>query len=253
MPKVALDDSLFIEYFRFKNGKNSDYQLIESLLSHLKMPFVLSACQAIRCNQVQKDADGSELLSAPILGSLLGGGSSNFTMEELAGKSQYHLILTEDQTKFKYPYLNINKKNIELNYSKTCLESNSRKEIRDHLKSLCSDAINITICDNYFFSITWGSVDITTEKLFDDIFPKKKLTIQFVSNSKSVKKHTPLIDAKYTDWTVAKYKGGCYSSNNHDRYLIIEKEDKTVEVMLSSGFIYLWKKEKEITCIFRDV
>ena len=47
--KVALDDELFIEYFRFKNGKSQNNQLMNKLFSHLKMPFVNDTSQALRC------------------------------------------------------------------------------------------------------------------------------------------------------------------------------------------------------------
>ncbi|PQJ59210.1 hypothetical protein BTO01_20445 [Vibrio jasicida] len=254
MGKVALDDALFVEYFRFKNGKSSDHSLVGNLLSNLKMPFVQSPCQAFRCHQglTQQDKDGFEVISAPLLRAFLSSGYPSITIEELAKKSQYHLVLTADATKTKYPYLNINNKNIELNYSKTCLKGESRDEMVEHLTSLCADAIKVTICDNYFFATPWSSSLPTTEKLFDHILPKKSLTIQFVSNSKSVKAHETLIKTKHSGWSVSKYNGTCYSPQNHDRYLIIDKPEKSVEVMLSSGFIYLWKTEKEITCVFRE-
>lgn len=254
MGKVALDDDLFVEYFRFKNGKSSNHFLIGNLLSNLKMPFVQSGCQAFRCHQglPQKDKDELQIISAPLLSAYLSGGYPSNTIEELAKKSQYHLVLTADDTKFKYPYLNINKKNIELNYSKTCLKDESRHDMIDHLKSLCSDAIKVTICDNYLFTTPW-TVDSTTEQLFDYILPKKNLCIEFVSNSRSVKNHIPHVRVKHGDWHVSRYSGTCYSSQNHDRYLIIEKPTQSIEVMLSSGFLYLWKDKKEITCIFREI
>ncbi|MEZ8616022.1 hypothetical protein AB6D33_09225 [Vibrio splendidus] len=255
MGKVALDDDLFIEYFRFKNGKSSNHSLVGNLLSNLKMPFVQSSCQAFRCHQGlnQDEKNKLEIISAPILSAFLSGGCPSNTLEELAKKSKYHLVLTADETKTKYPYLNINKKNIELNYSKTCLKGNSRAEILNHIKSLCEDATKVTICDNYFFTPAWSNVGHTTEKLFDDIIPKNTLNIQFVSERKPVKDHIPHVKAKHSDWCVSINSGAGYSSNNHDRYLIIEKSNQSIEVMLSSGFIYLWKDNKEITCIFREV
>lgn len=40
-------------------------------------------------------------------------------------------------------------------------------------------------------------------------------------------------------------------TNMHDRYLIIEYPSYTYEVILSSGFEYLFSDAKEITCVFR--
>ncbi|MEZ8056226.1 hypothetical protein [Vibrio atlanticus] len=255
MGKVALDDELFIEYFRFKNGKTTDHSLVCNLLSHLKLPFVQSSCQAYRCHQALKGLEGDEgqIISPALLSAFLSGGIQTKTIEELGKMSRYHLVLTADDNRNSYPYLNINERNIELNYSKTCLKGEPRSEITNHLESLCTDATKITICDNYFFAQKWGDGGITTENFFDEILPKKDLVIEFVSKSKSVKKHKPLVTAKQTSWNVTQYNGACYSTQNHDRYLIIEKPNQKIEVMLSSGFIYLWKPEKEITCIFREI
>ncbi|TVU79108.1 hypothetical protein FQP87_01440 [Vibrio tasmaniensis] len=255
MGKVALDDELFIEYFRFKNGKSTNHSLVSNMLSHLKLPFVQSSCQAYRCYQglTEQERDESQIISPSILSAFLSGGIQTRTLEELGKMSKYHLVLTADNQRNTYPYLNINAKNIELNYSKTCLRGESRSDIVSHLESLCADATKITICDNYFFAPAWSSGGITTEKFFDEILPKKMLTIEFVSNSKSVKEHKPLVRSKDTNWSVVRYNGVCYSTQNHDRYLIIEKPNQCIEVMLSSGFIYLWKPEKEITCVFREV
>ena len=37
----------------------------------------------------------------------------------------------------------------------------------------------------------------------------------------------------------------------HDRYLIIEYPTHSYEIILSSGFEYLFSDKKEITCVFR--
>lgn len=37
----------------------------------------------------------------------------------------------------------------------------------------------------------------------------------------------------------------------HDRYLIIEYPTHSYEIILSSGFEYLFSDRKEITCVFR--
>lgn len=160
MGKVALDDELFIEYFRFKNGKTTDHSLVCNLLSHLKLPFVQSSCQAYRCHQALKGLEGDEgqIISPALLSAFLSGGIQTKTIEELGKMSRYHLVLTADDNRNSYPYLNINERNIELNYSKTCLKGEPRSEITNHLESLCTDATKITICDNYFFAQKWGTV-----------------------------------------------------------------------------------------------
>ncbi|MDD9156863.1 hypothetical protein PVK64_11825 [Aliivibrio sp. S4TY2] len=259
MDKVTLDDNLFIEYFRFKNGKSEDHDLIYKLLSNLKMPFVKAPCQAFRCFQKLNTEENDEynlhdLFSPALMSSFLSGGYPQKTIEELAKDSKYKLILTADSSKDSYPYLNINNPNIELNYSKTCQASVDRADLIEHLKSLCENADKVTICDSFFFSDWNVQGALTTEKLFDDILPKKILTIEFVGYGTKTRQRKPYIEGKHVEWTMEGYQGERYSLNsNHDRYFIIHKPNSTIEVILSSGFIYLWKNTKEITCVLRAI
>ncbi|MCF7486990.1 hypothetical protein [Vibrio sp. A2-1] len=254
MPKVTLDDDLFIEYFKFKNGKSEDHGLVHNLFSHLKMPFVESPCQMHRCHQ-SMIAEGAESIFSPaLLTRFLSGGYPTKSLEELSKLSKYRIILTSDTSKHSFPYLNVNTPNVELNYSKSCTSSVLRNDLLDHIKSLCNDASKVVICDNYFFSDWNISGAITTELLFDTILPKKRLDIEFVSYGRKTRARKSAIEAKHAEWTVKRYTGGRYSTeNNHDRYLVIEKPNHSIEVMLSSGFLYLWKLDKEINCVFREL
>ncbi|MGR2665657.1 hypothetical protein [Vibrio campbellii] len=254
MPKVTLDDDLFIEYFKFKNGKSEDHGLVHNLFSHLKMPFVESPCQIYRCHQSMIAKGGESIFSPALLTSFLAGGYPTKSLEELAKLSKYRIILTSDVNKHCFPYLNVNSPNVELNYSKSCTPSAPRNDLLEHIKSLCIDANKIVICDNYFFS-DWGKNGaITTELLFDNILPKKRLDIEFVSYGRKTRSRKSAIEAKHSEWTMKGYTRGRYSTeNNHDRYLVIEKPNHSIEVMLSSGFLYLWKVDKEINCIFREL
>ncbi|ELA7286602.1 hypothetical protein Q9885_001699 [Vibrio parahaemolyticus] len=254
MPKVTLDDDLFVEYFKFKNGKSEDHNLVHNFFSHLKMPFVKSPCQIHRCHKLMLATDGVSIFSPELLTSFLGGGYPKKSLEDLAKLSKYRIILTSDTSKNSFPYLNVNSPNVELNYSKNCTSNVSRNDLLDHIKSLCVDANKIVICDNYFFS-EWGKNGaITTELLFDTILPKKPLDIEFVSYGQKTRARKPYIEAKHSEWTIQGYNRKRYSrENNHDRYLVIEKPNHSIEVMLSSGFLYLWKLDKEINCVFREL
>ncbi len=246
LEKVAIDDELYIEYFRFKHGKSQRQNLVDKLFSHLKMPFVQAPCQYLRCEPNLPDA---AKLSTAMKTQLLATGSPDKTEQQLAEASLYQLILTNDKHKMLFPYLNINQPGVELNYSKTCSPNESRAQLLTHLTALCTDAHKVVICDDYLFG-EWSQA-ISTEKLFDDILPKKTLNIEFVTGHKKAKKRA--IGKKYKDWSITAYSGTLYSKDsNHDRYLLIEKPHVTIEAMLSSGFLYLWKTTKEITCVFRE-
>ncbi|MCE7566221.1 hypothetical protein LZS85_08855 [Aliivibrio fischeri] len=254
MPKVTLDDDLFIEYFKFKNGKSEDHSLVHNFFSHLKMPFVKSPCQIHRCHKSMIAKRGESVFSTALLASFLSGGYPTKSLEELAKQSKYRIILTSDPNKHSFPYLNVNSPNVELNYSKSCTSNVPRNDLIDHIKSLCVDANKIIICDNYFFSGWNENGAITTEPLFDTILPKKQLDIEFVSYGKKTRAKKNRIETKHSEWTMQSYTRGRYSrENNHDRYLVIEKPNHSIEVMLSSGFLYLWKLDKEINCVFREL
>ncbi|MFT4929534.1 MAG: hypothetical protein ACI8WB_005668 [Phenylobacterium sp.] len=247
--KVAVDDPLFIEYFRFKHGQSQHLSLVDKLFSHLKMPFVMAGCQYLRC---EKDLPDGAKQSAAMKAQLLASGAPDKTEEQLAASSVYQLILTNDKAKTIFPYLNISQSNVELNYTKTCVPAQSRTSLLNHLKALCAGADKVVICDQYFFA-NWSDV-ISTKSLFTHILPRKALSIEFVGKGYGKSNRQADIEAIEPNWTLKTYSGSSYShKSNHDRYLLIEKQDEKVEVILSSGFLYLWKPDKEISCIFRQL
>jgi hypothetical protein len=98
--------------------------------------------------------------------------------------------------------------------------------------------------------------------LFDHILPKTPLLIEVVGLGKGTsgksgrnrRQRIAAIKGKCNVWEVERYSGTEYSKDkNHDRYLLITTPNGSYEVMLSSGFIYLWKQNKEITCVIREI
>lgn len=110
--EVAIDDELYIEYFRFKHGQSQRLGLMDKLFSHLKMPFVSVGCQYLRCEDRLPEAAKT---SAAMKVQLLANGAPEKTEAQLAAASLYQLILTNDKQKTAFPYLNISQSNIELN------------------------------------------------------------------------------------------------------------------------------------------
>lgn len=255
MGTVVLDDQLFVEYFRFKKGLSEDQLLLQNLLSNLKMPFITEPCQTLRCyKSLDTREQKQEIFSPELLHAILSRGSQSvLSLEELALKTKYHLILTTDKSKETFPYLNINNPKIELNYTSTIAISQPRTKLREQIKALCSDATKIIICDNYFFS-EWDNPTKCTELLFDDLLPRKELIIEFVQyGTKISRNRKPLIESKCNTWKVTGYGGTNYSKSNHDRFLVIEKPSQSIEIMLSSGFLYLWQHSRELTAVFKEV
>ncbi|NVP00931.1 hypothetical protein HWA77_11975 [Photobacterium damselae subsp. damselae] len=256
LPKVALDDTLFVEYFKFKNNKSTDHELIYKLISNLKMPFAQSNLQALRCiNELTESLSIDEvhsIISPELQTAYISGGLINESLEELSQKTLYKILLTNDESKNEFPYVNISSPCIEINYSKYCSPNDSRTSLLDHIKELCSNATKIVICDNYLPK-HWQR----TKNLFVDILPKNSLNIEYIEvppypnyTAYSIKKTE--IESICSLWVVSENTTNLYQ-NRHDRYLRIISDTNTIEIILSSGFDYLWRTNKEITCLFREL
>ena len=254
MGAVVLDDQLFVEYFKFKNGLCENQLLLQNLLSNLKMPFITEPCQTLRCYN-DLDDEHKYILPPEFLHAAISRGSvTTQSLEDLASRTKYHLILTSDEDKETFPYLNINNPKIELNYTSSFEADQCRSKLREQIKALCIDANKIIISDNYFFS-SWTETPHSTQALFDDLLPQKELVIEFVQYGKSTRRnHKPAIERKFNGWSVQAYSGtGSYSRSKHDRFLVIERPSQSIEIMLSSGFLFLWKDTSEITAVFREI
>ena len=256
--QVAIDDSLFIEYFLFKNGKSTNINLIHNFLTHLKLPFVFDTSQAIRCvnilNQNLDTEDTEDIISPEIQSSFFAMGSPTTTEQDLAFISKYKVILTNNNSNINYPYLNINTPVIELNYSISCLKGENRTQLISHISELCKDADKIIIYDKYLWTNWNNGSAIDNRRLFTDIFPDKNLEIEISCGKKAInRKRSSILNIRPGKWTVESKINNYHDKNNHDRYLKIYKQNITLELILTSGFIYLWNETKEITCIIRDL
>jgi hypothetical protein len=74
----------------------------------------------------------------PLVASLAGAGLIGQTVEELAKKTRYRIIL--DENKQDFPYVSINKDPLQNNYILTCLPGQNREKATDYVKALLSDA-----------------------------------------------------------------------------------------------------------------
>lgn len=249
MSKIVLSDELFVSYKTFHTLATPTTQQrkrYQRVLSNFVHPFKTNIEQLKRC----KGELGDEVykrLAPPLIASSKKGQS----LQELAKETTYQFILTDSDTEVDLPYVNVKTQNVKQLYTTTCLAGESRQELIKHIEELCSKAKKILICDNYFAE-NWGR----TQALFQSVLPRKKLTVEFVETNpalvcalNSSKINDTEIQKIFGDWNTVQSTDGNYS-NRHDRYL---KIDNKLEVMLSSGFAYLWNNSKEITCVFKEI
>ncbi len=224
---LVLSDELLEEYLKFKDNNKYNKDIIEKLLHYYKPVYITNISQYERIKHEIKP-DLKKALSANRL--------TNQSLEELALKTKYKIILSSKRSDF--PYVNINHDNIENNFTGTFLRSESRSKAIEHIKSLSYAAKkSILVYDRYFYNKE-DNADILI-----NLLPRKKLEIIYQHNSFSEPQINKL-KSQCAEWT---FRDDNFT-DNHDRYLII---DDNVEIILTSGFSYLSDFTKEITYIVR--
>jgi len=232
---LVLSDDLLKEYYAFKHNKGGDSSDIEALLSFYK-PHITNIAQLKRIGITKK----------PILNRLLASGRTHqtHTLLELADITKYKIILDKKRT--DYPYVSISKDEIENNFSATYYKNQPRYKAREHIKALLKNAQHIFLYDKYF-SNNWNSCN-SYKNFFIELVPKKKLTIWYSDN------HLVSIESKiktiHKDWLIKKDSINKNHRDLHDRYIII---DSKIEIILTSGFDYLFDESKDFTYIIRDL
>lgn len=227
---LVLSDELLSVLFEFKKGQIQNPQLVERFLSYYHSNYLTNTAQLIRINQA--DPSLLQLLSAS--------GYVSQNLDELVKETRYKIIL--NTTNSNYPYVNINNDKIEKNFSLTFKTNENRKKAIEIIKALCAEAKSILIVDKYFFeNINWKD----TKKIFHEILPKNPLKLSF-TNGKLKQVHIAEIKKIYPHWKIPPSNN---SKDSHDRYLII---DDKIEIILSSGFSYLFATDKDLTLLIRE-
>lgn len=224
---LVLSDELLSIYFDFKQDNISDNRLLEKFLSYFHPPHLTNVDQLTRIG----------ITDPSILQQLAAQSLTTQTLEELVEQTCYKLILNTENS--DYPYVNINNDSVEKNFSMTFRVGERRDKAIHLITALCADANFILIFDRYFCH-NWND----TENFFDRIVPKKRLTILHDGhlNNKSTE-----IKRIFNNWTVKPDRHHTFA-NSHDRYLLI---DGKIEIILSSGFQYLFASDKDLTCLIR--
>lgn len=228
---LVLSDELLKLYFDFKNSKDVNADLLTKLLRY-HAPFITSVKQLQKIGYDADSAYMTQLLAQELI-------SDN--LEELAEKTIYKIILnTENST---YPYVNINGDVLEKNFNLSFKSMEKREKAQDLIRALCSNSKNILIYDKYIKD-NWNN----SKKFFELLLPKRKLTILYFDNQIKQEQKSELKKI-CGNWTIKKDTENRLKSC-HDRYLLI---DNNIEILLSSGFDYLFDESKDFTCLIRDL
>lgn len=224
---IALEDDVYQIFHDFKHGNTSEKHAVECLLQLYKPPHITNV------NQLERlDIDNK-----PLKMQLLQSGLVKQSLDELADKTLYKVVLSESDDKF--PRVNIYEDQLCNNYTITCKPAQSRAKALDLLSAMLKEAKNVLIYDTYL-NANWKD----TKQLFE-YFPKKSLSIFFAFDLDQKTKTE--LKSMCSAWKILRDKRNTYSSH-HDRYLLI---DGQMEVLITSGIDYLFDKDKESTLMVR--
>ncbi|WP_083234180.1 hypothetical protein [Candidatus Marithrix sp. Canyon 246] len=223
---IVLSDELLKAYYDFKNAKHVDPQIITNLLKYYSRHLTNIA----QLKRIAIEVDNS------VSKKLLRKGYINQTLEELCEQTKYKLILNTERN--DYPYININADKIERNFTATYNKNESRDKTIKHIKALCRNAKYIFIYDKHMN-------DKVIQKI-SHILPQKKLNIIYKAKQLSQVQISSL-KKECKDWKIQQDSKNTYH-DYHDRYLLI---DNNIEIILTSGFDYLFDENKDFTYIVR--
>ncbi|EOB2174557.1 hypothetical protein ACT7GF_000561 [Campylobacter upsaliensis] len=239
---MVLEDDLAEELCNFRNNEIKKYEIntIERILHYYK-PLILLRSEYIR--RYYKDK--------AILRSILSNNAHiNFdaSLEELAKKTIYKIILSKDKDNF--PYVNILNDKIENNLTTSFDKNEDRKKAKEHLKALFLNANYLFVYDKFINNNQEQFIEFVKE-----CFPKKSLKIfypiedgmKFPNNLCSGLKNI------YKKWSIVENKNTEINKKYdylHDRYIIVDNE---IQIILTSGIDNLMDIEKDFTYIIREL
>ncbi|CAA6811010.1 MAG: Unknown protein [uncultured Sulfurovum sp.] len=234
---IVLDDELLKEFYEFKHNGSYDNETIQNLLHYYK-PHITNVAQLQRVG----------INNASLFAQLAQSNLTHQTPRGLCDKTTYKIILHKDKT--YYPYVKISEDILENNYTSTFYKNVPRAKAQNHIKALLKDASRIFLYDTSIKK-QWD----TSKKFFLELVPRKNLNIFYVQFPE-YKSHLNHLDKNHVkelknicvDWSISKDMSNTEYENLHDRYLII---DSTIEVILTSGFDYLFDENKDFTYIVR--
>jgi len=244
--ELVLSNKLFSLYKRFhsiESPTTKEIRTYEKLLNKISFPIETNAAQIINC---KASHNLPEHIYDDLIAPFLSVGNYE-SLENLSQSTFYKLILTTNDVDRCFPYFNINKDEIDKVYSITCEIDASRYYLISYLTSLLSTAKKILIQDMYFSHESSNATNLFA------ILPDTSLNVEYIQNyngggrtNTDVFTDVNLVNPK---WNVSRNTEAKFQTC-HDRYLII---DGKIEVMLSSGFFYLWSRSKEIKCVIQKL
>ncbi len=236
---MVLEDDLAEELCNFKNNEIKKYEIntIERIFHYYK-PLILLRSEYMR--RYYKDK--------AILRSILSNNAHidfDTSLEELAKKTIYKIILSKDKDNF--PYVNILNDKIENNLTASFDKNEDRKKAKEHLKALFLNANYLFVYDKFINENQKQFIEFVKE-----CFPKKPLKIFYPNCIKFKQELIDNLKEISNSWKIEENKDHKNKTYIwlHDRYIIA---DNKIQIILTSGIDNLMKIEKDFTYIIREL
>lgn len=138
---LVLSDELQKVYLDFKENRDFDQDIVRELLHYFKGSFLTNTNQMKRIGKAMSPSMEQQLRSS---------GFTTQSLEELAGRTIYKIILSTNNNRF--PYVNIHGDPIENNLTGSFVRKDRREKAIAHIQALCKKATKICIYDKYIRS-----------------------------------------------------------------------------------------------------
>lgn len=256
MSYIVLDEILMKNFFNFYRRENTDPDVIRKLFCKFH-PFLVTLEQMTVCGIPPFAQQAMAAIDAPwTVYSPKDKTASAFScdlLEEMVHESKLKLLLTKDATNFPCKTLSLDGQcGEQLSYTSTYKAQEQRDSAILHIKHFLKSAENtISIHDQYINNVNVASFS----NLFEDVDKNVQINIytgRIGSKDQQNFRLSLCNTARFMqDEAILKLKVRPYSGSIlHDRYIQI---DSRVEIILSSGFSYLFTTTKDFTYIVRTL
>lgn len=243
--EIVLSDGLLKLYLEFKKGNSLNPQekkKLEQLLSHYK-PHQTNKDQYDRIN---------EPMDSAMIAQLQASGFNGLNERDLAKKTKLKLILTDAKSVYAYPYVNIDgSDSLKMCFTGT-FKQKPRSKCVAHLAALCENARDITIYDKYLCdprNVQSGLLDSVFSLFANNTNVEVLLSPTFFSAQYAAAKNWWTQHKGNYSGITAVFNQVSSTANFHDRYMKISSSAGNIEVLLSSGFDYLFQNAKDFTYV----
>lgn len=245
MSYIALDQRLIDEFFLLYTRKPYNYAILEKLMRFIH-PFYVTLDDLRRAGlpdlAVQRASSTRNIwIVFPTKGKRYSSKADAYA--DIVENTKYKLMLTYGRAEYDFTTIDVTNANapLKLVYSGKAKGGEKRDKYLRHIKSLIkAGQKSVAVYDKYFDESYTGNLISMLQGFKGTLFLYILADQERISHIKSRLAERGIVS-----------KIMLYDKNAmHDRYILI---DNKIEILLSSGFEYLFTTEKDLTYVVREL